>query len=531
MGAIFLKDQKYAGGGSGSATPPASSLPKGGSTGQALVKKSGTDGDVEWKTIEGGSGTPTDLSNYYNKTEVDNALSGKVNTESGKGLSSNDFTNNDKAALDDLKSALDTGKVLSDENFTSAEKTKLDNLTGDAPAASDITYDNTNSGSSATNSQDAIDDLYSKIGSSGGVAELDSNGKVPSSQLPSFVDDVIEYVDASAFPGTGESGKIYTDLSTNKTYRWGGSAYVAIGSDLALGETSSTAFRGDRGKIAYDDSQTNKANIGNLTNLETTAKSDLVSAINEIKSESGASEFDSLTIAQINGIADEVFNGGAALELTIGNEYTMGTFIDVNNIERPIKWIAAEDLGNGVYAMQSEGISIGTWPGYKLTNDYYGETSFGLANTEYTESIIGLNIANYDSRTIKFYDTDNWKSACADNKGLYLISYIKTNAEYDENDDSKRRGSGYYWNALLVAAANQEDVFATFNDYTVWLGDALLSTFNYHDYNAYTIVNGYDDTLLSQSGQGDPNITIAPCFNLDTRKVKISATNEITLKS
>ena len=51
---------------------------------------------------------------------------------------------------------------------------------------------------------------------------------------------------------TGETGKIYVDLSTNKTYRWSGSAFVEISASLALGETSSTAYRGDRGKIAYD---------------------------------------------------------------------------------------------------------------------------------------------------------------------------------------------------------------------------------------------------------------------------------------
>ena len=85
-----------------------------------------------------------------------------------------------------------------------------------------------------------------------GLAELDSSGLVPSSQLPSYVDDVLEYQDEAHFPVTGESGKIYIDLSTNKSYRWSGSTYVVIASDLALGETSATAYRGDRGKIAYD---------------------------------------------------------------------------------------------------------------------------------------------------------------------------------------------------------------------------------------------------------------------------------------
>lgn len=102
-------------------------------------------------------------------------------------------------------------------------------------------------------------------GANNGVAELDATGKVPSAQLPSYVDDVIEgYYSGGKFYKeaahtnviTGEAGKIYVDLTTNKTYRWGGTAFAEISASLALGETSTTAFRGDYGKIAYDHSQT-----------------------------------------------------------------------------------------------------------------------------------------------------------------------------------------------------------------------------------------------------------------------------------
>lgn len=92
-------------------------------------------------------------------------------------------------------------------------------------------------------------------GAANGVAELDANGKVPSSQLPSYVDDVIEVANYAALPTTGEAGKIYITKDTNKTYRWSGTGYVEISASLALGETDSTAYRGDRGKVAYDHSQ------------------------------------------------------------------------------------------------------------------------------------------------------------------------------------------------------------------------------------------------------------------------------------
>ena len=81
------------------------------------------------------------------------------------------------------------------------------------------------------------------------------DGVVPANQLPSYVDDVLEFANLASFPVTGESGKVYVAIDTKKTYRWSGSTYVQIGSDLALGETPSTAYRGDRGKTAYDHSQ------------------------------------------------------------------------------------------------------------------------------------------------------------------------------------------------------------------------------------------------------------------------------------
>ena len=96
----------------------------------------------------------------------------------------------------------------------------------------------------------------SQKGAESGVAELDSSGKVPSAQLPSYVDDVVEFASRDSFPATGEDGKIYIAEDTNLTYRWSGTQYVEISPSLALGETSSTAYRGDRGKTAYDHSQT-----------------------------------------------------------------------------------------------------------------------------------------------------------------------------------------------------------------------------------------------------------------------------------
>ena len=70
-------------------------------------------------------------------------------------------------------------------------------------------------------------------------------GTVPTSVLPSYVDDVLEYTAKANFPATGEEGKIYVDKTTNLTWRWGGSAYVEISPSLALGTTASTAAKGN----------------------------------------------------------------------------------------------------------------------------------------------------------------------------------------------------------------------------------------------------------------------------------------------
>ena len=67
-----------------------------------------------------------------------------------------------------------------------------------------------------------------KVGVADGVASLDSTGKVPTSQLPSYVDDVIEVAGIDNAPIVGETDKIYVDTLTNKTYRWSGTAYVEI---------------------------------------------------------------------------------------------------------------------------------------------------------------------------------------------------------------------------------------------------------------------------------------------------------------
>lgn len=199
------------------------------------------------------------------------------------------FWNNVKIWANEKFVAKSAGKQLSTEDYTTAEKEKLAGLTKitvDSALSSTSTNPLQNkaintalggkvpttrkvnnkalSADITLSASDVSAIPASQKGASNGVAELDVSGKVPASQLPSYVDDVLEgYLSGGKFYKEsahtteimGESGKIYTDLSTNKTYRWSGTAFIEISASLALGETSSTAYRGDRGKIAYDHSQ------------------------------------------------------------------------------------------------------------------------------------------------------------------------------------------------------------------------------------------------------------------------------------
>ena len=223
--------------------------------------------------------------------DVETALADKVDVVSGKGLSANDFTDTLKSKLDNIASGAEVN-VQSDWNQTTDtadDYIKNKPTLGTAAAAATTDFATAAQGTKAdsaiqgikvnsttvnpddnkivnitvpTSAADVSAIPSSAKGTASGVAELDSNGKVPSSQLPSYVDDVIEgyYYNSKFYEEsthtteiTGETGKIYIDLSgTNKTYRWSGSGYTEISESLALGETSSTAYRGDRGKTAYD---------------------------------------------------------------------------------------------------------------------------------------------------------------------------------------------------------------------------------------------------------------------------------------
>ena len=178
-------------------------------------------------------------------------LQGKLDAKSNTGHT------HEIANVTGLQTALD-GKAASKHSHETSDVTGLDSklseIEGDVAGKADSVH--THDAADVVSGTLAVDRIPSIPDSKiEGVSASKLVGMIPTGNLPSYVDDVIEADDYDALPPTGEAGKIYVDKETNKTYRWGGSAYVEISASLALGETSATAFRGDYGKTAYDHAQ------------------------------------------------------------------------------------------------------------------------------------------------------------------------------------------------------------------------------------------------------------------------------------
>lgn len=146
----------------------------------------------------------------------------------------------------------------------------------------------------------------SRIGAANGVASLDASGRIPASQIPGGFDNIEEYDNLAAFPTTGEDGKIYVAKDTNLTYRWTGSQYVEISPSLALGETATTAYRGDRGKVAYDHSQVSGNSTIHHTHANkelldsyTQTEADLANAVAKVHEHSNKDVLDGITSSDV----------------------------------------------------------------------------------------------------------------------------------------------------------------------------------------------------------------------------------------
>lgn len=209
---------------------------------------------VSWNTIKSGNNIYMDIRIANATASMDGLMSKEdyveLNTTiPGQIEDLKEADSNINNRIDDLDDKIDK-EIADREAEIDRIENKFDGVTDKLEDALQKEIEDRKAGDTTiTNSLNAF---ISTKGQPGGLAELDSTGKVPAAQLPSYVDDVLEFSTKDQFPQTGETGKIYVAKDTNLTYRWTGTQYLEISQSLALGETPSTAYPGDKGKANRD---------------------------------------------------------------------------------------------------------------------------------------------------------------------------------------------------------------------------------------------------------------------------------------
>ena len=209
---------------------------------------------VSWNTVKSGNNIYMDVRIANATASMDGLMSKEdyveLNTTiPGQIEDLKEADSNINNRIDDLDDKIDK-EIADREAEIDRIENKFDGVTDKLEDALQKEIEDRKAGDTTiTNSLNAF---ISTKGQPGGLAELDSTGKVPAAQLPSYVDDVLEFSTKDQFPQTGETGKIYVAKDTNLTYRWTGTQYLEISQSLALGETPSTAYPGDKGKANRD---------------------------------------------------------------------------------------------------------------------------------------------------------------------------------------------------------------------------------------------------------------------------------------
>lgn len=209
---------------------------------------------VSWNTVKSGNNIYMDIRIANATASMDGLMSKEdyveLNTTiPGQIEDLKEADSNLSNRIDDLDDKIDK-EIADREAEIDRIENKFDGVTDKLEEALQKEIEDRKAGDTTiTNSLNAF---ISTKGQPSGLAELDSTGKVPAAQLPSYVDDVLEFSTKDQFPQTGETGKIYVAKDTNLTYRWTGTQYLEISQSLALGETPSTAYPGDKGKANRD---------------------------------------------------------------------------------------------------------------------------------------------------------------------------------------------------------------------------------------------------------------------------------------
>ena len=350
------------------------------------------------------------------------------------------------------------------------------------------------------------------VGSASGIAELDANGKVPASQLPSYVDDVVEgyYKEADGkfyeedtyeTEITGEAGKIYISVDTSIQYRWTGSAFSALGGALVLGETSTTAYRGDRGKEAYDHANESGRAInynrgfykfgttaqGHVKSIQSVSQSDITAlgiatdALASISEKGLMSANDKMKLDSVDNNANanvqvdwnEANSGDDAYiknKPSLATVATSGSYADLNNTPT-LGTASAKDFTTSVTNGSTDVITSGGVYA-KLANDYYDKAdvqSLIAGGVKYAGAVAFANLPSPSAAT---------------EYNFYFVT------------DAFTTTSDFVIGPGINIPANS--CFIVLN-----IGTAQSPVYKYDDFNGYINISGKQDTLTAGT-----NITI-----------------------
>ena len=279
----------------------------------------------------------------------------------------------------------------------------------------------------------------SRIGAANGVASLDASGRIPASQIPGGFDNIEEYDNLASFPTTGEEGKIYVAKDTNLTYRWTGSQYVEISPSLALGETATTAYRGDRGKVAYDHSQVSGNSTIHHTHANkelldtyTQTEADLANAVAKVHEHGNKDVLDGITSDKVNS-----WDGKADADKVVATVTNAINALDVSSVGGDGKYISAISETDGkisaaattMDATPTENSTKAVTSGGIKTalNDKFDKYGF-FGNTD--GKWIGAALSVVGETEVKY-----WKLCSFKTIKFWSLNFVAdvTNARYDFN--------------------------------------------------------------------------------------------------
>ena len=360
------------------------------------------------------------------------------------------------------------------------------------------------------------------------------SGVIPSSNLPSYVDDVIEAENFAKLPETGEAGKIYVTTDTNKTYRWGGSAYVEISASLALGETSSTAYAGSKGAknatdiAALKSSKLDRASTRNITINGTgyTVNSTVGTATPDIYGPITAGTNGYFVMS--DGSGAPIWKNPAEMTVGTANKVSWQGVLNKVNASTSVNGLMSKE-DKAKLDNIAENANAYTLP--KATSGALGGIKIGF-NKSGKSYPVELNTAGQAYVTVNWSDTQYSLSdfdITATAAELNYCDGVTSNIQTQLNNKLKTItvDSISSRDALTSAQVNLGDIVK------VTKGDAYNAMDNVETYDRYYIVK---DTAKLDSNSGYEPITVAPVtqkingLSFDSKHLFIDRTSQINVK-